>query len=155
MSQVSAVLYLLATLTACAPAMGSTSGGAPDAGPLVAADAGVCVLDALEGAQFTLADGRTLTIVQKRPQDTERGENTWTLQLLGADGAAAAGEEVALRPFMPAHGHATNPPEILGTEATPGRYEVGPFNLFMPGEWQLTVRVGTDVSVIILVCLEG
>ncbi len=133
----------------------TTSQPPADAGTAVPADAGRCTSDALVGAQFTLADGQQVILSQKEPGETARGENTWTLRLQDAQGTTVPGREVALRPFMPQHGHATNPAEFLATETSPGVYAVGPFNLFMPGEWQLTVRVGMDVSVVIIVCLEG
>jgi hypothetical protein len=58
---------------------------------------------------------------------------------------------------MPDHGHGTNPLWNDATEVD-GKFEVGPFNLFMPGLWQFTVSVEaqnqTD-SALVSFCVEG
>jgi hypothetical protein len=48
---------------------------------------------------------------------------------------------VAARAFMPAHGHETGPPAVIGTV---DGYRVEDLELFMPGRWEITLHFETD-----------
>lgn len=93
------------------------------------------------------------------PAPPDRGQNRWTLAVTKA-GKPLAGATVTIKPWMPEHGHGTTPPTFTAKETTPaGTYTVGPFDLFMPGVWRVTVRVDQGgkrlASVDFLFCAEG
>lgn len=101
-----------------------------------------------------------LAIVDAAPAPPDKGDNTWTLHVATAGGAPVTDATVIITPFMPAHGHGTNPATVPTTAtSTPGDYQSDPFNLFMGGEWQLTVTAtaagtGSD-SATFTFCIES
>lgn len=138
-----------------------------DAGPAVDAGApsGVTVDDSgcmtyREGMQLQTEDDLvTITLLSASPAPPDVGNNGWRLALLNADGAALSGASVKIAPFMPAHGHGTSPAEFEGVEGEPGIFDLGPFDLFMPGTWEVTTTVTlSDESAHVAVftfCVEG
>lgn len=100
--------------------------------------------------------GCTLEVVDTSPAPPDRGDNTWTLRVVDP-AEAVAGLSVA--PFMPAHDHGTVPADYAGTSAGDQTYTVGPFDLFMPGRWELRTTVqlssGTTDSAVLAFCVEG
>lgn len=83
-------------------------------------------------------------LVSAEPGPPDVGDNTWELRVT-QDGNPVDDATVTVTPFMPAHGHGTSPADYQGTLSEDGTYEVGPFDLFMPGVWELTVTVtGSD-----------
>ncbi len=104
-------------------------------------------------------DHFTVTLVSATPAIPDKGDNTWELAIEHG-GAALTGATVTVKPWMPAHGHGTNPETFAATPAAQdGRYSVGPFNLLMPGYWTVTVTIddgqGTSEEVVFGVCVEG
>jgi len=101
----------------------------------------------------------TVSIQSADPAPPDRGDNTWDLVVLDAAGAAVEGAAVVVTPYMPAHGHGTNPADFDGAEAGGGAYTAGPFDLFMPGLWEITVDVvdttGASDDAIFTFCIEG
>lgn len=91
----------------------------------------------VEGLKVRLLE----VVVEEQPQPPDRGINTWTFEITDAAGAPVEDVAVRLRPWMPDHGHGTTPAEYPGVPAGAGRYSVGPFNLFMSGLWEFTVRL--------------
>ena len=89
------------------------------------------------GMQAMAPDGTRLVLVSAEPGPPVRFDNTWTVQALGADGEPLAVTDLRVEPFMPDHGHGTPEPPEPVAEAEPGRYRMGPFDLWMPGIWQL------------------
>ena len=76
------------------------------------------------------------------PAPPEKGDNVWTVQALDPSGAAVEGASLIVAPYMPLHGHGTTPLEFPGVPTGElGTFTVGPFDLFMPGQWQMTVTV--------------
>ena len=77
-----------------------------------------------------------------------------------ATGTPIDGATVPITPFMPEHGHGTNP-EFYTTEATgdAGTYESVPMDLFMSGLWTLTFSVQSGDVVLdestFTFCMEG
>ena len=103
--------------------------------------------------------GVTVAITSADPAPPDRGKNTWTLAVTH-NGQALSGASVSIKPWMPAHGHGTTPPTFTATAGKrPGAYAVGPFDLFMPGGWRVTVRVDQAgkrlATVAFLFCIEG
>lgn len=97
-----------------------------------------------DGMNKTGEAGLTFTLVSADPAPPDVGENTWTVRVTDGAGAAVDGASVTVTPFMPAHDHGTSPAEYSGAFIEDGTYVVGPFNLFMPGTWELTVAVEGD-----------
>lgn len=106
------------------------------------------------------SDGGTLsfTIGDATPSPPDKGDNIWTIALSTAGGDPVGDATVSLAPFMPEHGHGTNPATIPTTGDGAGSYTSDTFDLFMGGFWQLTVSAsgpsGND-SMVINLCIEA
>lgn len=86
--------------------------------------------------------GVTFTIVSADPVQLVRGINTWTIDVQ-KDGAPLTGVDATLKltPFMPDHLHGAGvQPQWMPVAGTPGRYQVTPINLWMPGIWEITIE---------------
>lgn len=86
-------------------------------------------------------------LVESQPIPQDTGLYTWTIQLLDA-GDPVSDAVIAAEPRMPAHNHGTFPPI---TDATPagddGMYTLDAMDLFMPGIWEVTIRIMQGDSV--------
>jgi hypothetical protein len=107
------------------------------------------------GAQKTTPSGVVVTLSDAAPAPPYRGENTWTIQLTDAAGAAIAGAAPVVTPWMPLHGHGLVPPDYSGGETVPGSYEVETFSVNMSGQWEFGVDAGDGDAVTYLFCVEG
>ncbi|MCC7380315.1 MAG: FixH family protein [Deltaproteobacteria bacterium] len=123
-----------------------------------------CVEDAradtyVAGLEKTTEGGHRVKMLEARPAPPDRGDNTWTFELADAAGAKVSTATVSVRPWMPDHGHGSTPAMFSGAPAGDGRYGVGPVNFFMPGLWELTVKVelqgGAIESAKFSFCVEG
>ena len=109
----------------------------------------------------TGAGGTRFTIVSAEPALPVRGDNTWVVDVdVGGAPVNAGDGELKLTPFMPDHRHGTGVKPIWTPDpAVPGRYAVGPINLWMPGVWELTFEAtptgGTRDPVVFTFCLTG
>jgi hypothetical protein len=87
---------------------------------------------------FTDASGKVLT------EPPAKGVDVWTVEV---DAAATQtpldGLTIAVRPFMPDHGHGTT--SVGVTPAGAGVYTISPLNLYMAGYWEVTLTI-TDPS---------
>lgn len=101
----------------------------------------------------------TVSFVEAAPAPPDRGLNRWRLEVKDATALPVDGAELRLRPWMPDHGHGSNPPYLFAAASgEPGRYELEDMDLFMSGFWQFTVRVtrGEDVDEAVFgFCIEG
>lgn len=80
--------------------------------------------------------------VEASPAPPDRGLNRWVLEVTDAGAAPVAGAEIRIRPWMPDHGHGSNPPYLFPAATDPpGRYRLEDMDLFMSGFWQFTIRV--------------
>lgn len=101
----------------------------------------------------------TITFVDADPAPPAKGNNTWTVKITDADGKPVSDAAIATTAYMPDHGH-TSP---ITPKATPladaGTYEVTPVNLFMPGIWEVTLKVtpsgGEAKDVLFTFCVAG
>ena len=100
-------------------------------------------------------------LVTSDPAPPDKGVNVFTIQIIdNATGTPIDGATVPITPFMPEHGHGTNP-EFYATEATgaAGTYESVPIDLFMSGLWTLTFAVESGDAVLdettFKFCMEG
>lgn len=104
-------------------------------------------------------EGNFMVMLQTAdPAPPDVGDNTWTVRVMEMDDSPVDDAKVTLTPFMPAHGHGTSPADFNGTFTEDGTYEVGPFDLFMPGVWETTVAIdsgGTTDMVTFTFELEG
>ena len=99
----------------------------------------------------------TVRLVSASPAPPDVGDNLWRFEVLDADGAPAEGAFVEIEPFMPGHGHGTFP-RFSASDEREGGYDMEPFNLFMPGYWEMRVTVvgaGPRESVLFDFCIEG
>ena len=95
-------------------------------------------------ALTSTSEAFTLTISDATPSPVDRGDNTWTIQLLNAGGDAVNDATVILEPVMPGHGHGTFPTTFTAKSVdNNGHYTLGPFDLLMPGTWLMTFTVTT------------
>ncbi|MDQ3368131.1 MAG: FixH family protein [Myxococcota bacterium] len=86
----------------------------------------------------------TFKLVSATPAPPARNDNTWVLQLSGTGGETVSGAAIVVTPFMPDHQHGT--PIAVGVEpmADPGRYELTPVNMWMPGLWRTTIEASAN-----------
>lgn len=148
--------FLLAWL-----ALGLAAGCAPvdeasDAGP---SEEPAPAVDVYEPGITKSAGELEVELIEASPAPPDVGNNVWQLAVRGPGGEPVEGAVVIVSPFMPEHGHGTSPADYEGVEEE-GVYEVGPFNLFMPGRWDVTVVVedegaGLEDEVLFRFLLEG
>lgn len=99
----------------------------------------------------------TLILDRATPAPPGRGDNEWSLRFLDTGGQPLAVESARMKPWMPDHGHGTNPlwNEVVSGSST--RHRVGPFDLFMSGLWEFTVEVthgGTTDEAKLAFCID-
>lgn len=113
----------------------------------------------LAGMQKVGAGGTQVSLMEAMPAPPGRDDNTWEIDVARA-GSPLAGATIKVTPFMPDHRHGTSVPVVVTPDpATPGRYELSPINLWMPGLWEITIDVtpagGTRDSVVFRFCITG
>ena len=99
------------------------------------------------GSTLTSEDGRYfLTIDSSEPNPIGRGDNSWTVNLKDNAGNPVSDAKLVLEPTMPEHGHGTFPPLFLGAAGdVSGVFQLGPFDLIMPGTWLMNFTItGSD-----------
>ncbi len=112
------------------------------------------------GLEKASTDGTKVRMLEATPGPPDRGDNMWLFQVVDASGAMMDGATVVVKPFMPEHGHGSTPAEFTATAVgSEGKYNVGPVNFFMPGLWELTVKVTpaglSEQQVKFGFCVEG
>ena len=135
-----ALLLAGGSLTACGKNTNATEVGVTNATATCAKDPRVTSY--ADGMTFK---GRALSIklLSSDPSPPGVELNTWTFQVLDAQGQPVTGATVTLAPYMPDHGHG---PSVVPTVSASGStYTVSNIDLFMPGVWQMTFNV-TDGS---------
>lgn len=103
--------------------------------------------------------GFSATLVDALPAPPDTGENQWTLLVEDAAGDPVDASLLELRPYMPDHGHGTNP-ATWPLEAGDGdEVVVHDLDLFMPGLWRIAVEItpldGDPDEVRFFFCAEG
>lgn len=111
----------------------------------------------LAGLSVEGDDGLSLKVESIEPNPPVVGDNSWRVEL-SRDGEPLAGaaDEILVSPFMPDHGHGS-PVSVGVSELSDGVYRFEPVNTFMPGYWEITLRVQGDAgesSVVFGVCIE-
>ncbi len=104
------------------------------------------------GTQGTI----TFKLMSTSPSPPKRPDNDWLMHL-EKDGAPLDSATVAVRLFMPDHGHGTGVKPAISAAGTPGDYKLDQLNLWMPGLWEVTVEAtptaGTKDLTIFRVCI--
>ncbi len=91
-------------------------------------------------------DGNRLSfvLVSADPGPPLRGNNTWVVKVLDAQGQPVTGATLTATPFMPKHGHGTS---VVPTVTSEGDgYQVNPLYLFMPGLWKVTLSATSGMT---------
>lgn len=142
------------SLAACS----SGSSATPDAGAN-------CVGDPrgetfVVGITKTGKDNRlTFALMEATPAPPARGDNTWLVDISQA-GVPVVGAAVTVKPFMPDHRHGSAIDAIVTPDpVVPGRYQLAPVNLWMPGIWEVTITAtpvgGTKDLAVFSFCIAG
>jgi hypothetical protein len=134
---VRALLFCTALLAAC----GNKSTGGTDTPDAAYDCATETRADTFSAGMMKVGSQGQLTfkLMSSTPAPPSRGDNTWQIDVVDAQGQPVAGAAVTVTPFMPDHNHGTQIKAVV-TEPTPGHYSAAPVNLWMPGLWQVTVK---------------
>lgn len=116
--------------------------GNPDGGAPMEPDSGTTTDAFRLGMEKSTDSGQFIVrLVDAQPAPPDEGENVWTLEIENQEGALQSSLAGSLTPWMPEHGHGTNPASydlVLQDDDT--TYKVGPFTLTMPGIWELRIH---------------
>lgn len=143
----------IATLAACGGGGGAAPADADEALACIAMGRGQTYAVGLAPA----VAGHTLAfqLMTADPAPPGFNDNTWTVQVKTADGAAVTGADLRVTPFMPDHQHGTLPVKVqnLGN----GQYQLTPINMWMPGYWEITLSTTTPVedSAVYKFCIQA
>lgn len=104
-------------------------------------------------ASVVSASGRFQIEVRARQGPLKRGPQTLRFVVTEAKThAPATGLQLAVEPWMPSMGHGlSDTPQVSATG--PGQFQVADLDLFMPGVWELRLRLSgaaTDQAVVTL-----
>jgi hypothetical protein len=98
-------------------------------------------------------------LVSSDPAPPSRGDNRWIVQLstMAAPVTPVSGASMTVTPFMPDHQHGSGETVIVKPMTEAGQYELDPVNLWMPGLWEITMRVtgATEDRVVFRFCLAS
>jgi hypothetical protein len=123
---------------------GSEAAVAPDAAPDCSQD--VRAQPFAPGMAATASDGVQVILVSALPAPPQRFDNRWSLQVKGADDLVLEGASLGVTPFMPDHGHGSPSPPTVEPGEQLGSFEMGPFDLWMPGIWELNFAVEIEAT---------
>lgn len=109
------------------------------------------------GLEHIGAEGVTVRLMASVPAPPQRFDNTWTIQV--EDSALTPRDDAAIEvtPWMPDHGHGTTADVVVTAEGSDGNYELDPVNLWMPGLWEIRMRIEVDATVdnvVFAFCIE-
>jgi hypothetical protein len=146
------LIPLFLVFAACS---GSSEQAHPDATPDCTKDPRAQAY--VQGMSATSANGDELVLLSATPEPPARFDNTWSVQLLDPQGQPLDAATLAIVPFMPDHGHGTPKPPIPEKTAEPGVHTMGPFDLWMPGLWEMrfSIEKASETSTLTLtLCIE-
>jgi hypothetical protein len=142
-----ACLACLVSLASCASDNAAEPVTEADAGVEASTEPPVCAADQ-RAETYTpglVAKGESgvfsVSLLSISPAPTAKGDNSWQLRVVDADGAPVDGLTIAIKPFMPDHGHGSSITPQITPQGADGRYDITRLNLFMPGLWQITLSM--------------
>lgn len=148
----SVVVALLIAFTACGDD-GTTAG--VDAEPdCMASGRGDTYAPGLEHVG---PEGIAVRLMASVPAPPARFDNTWTIQVADATAALRDDATISVTPWMPDHGHGTTKDAVITPQGANGTYELDPVNLWMPGLWEVRLRIELDAvtdNVVFAFCIE-
>ena len=131
-------------------------------------DTGGNVCASSETAYQTYAIGLTqsgdmglfsVKLTAAEPAPPTRGDNTWTVQILDANGSPAADATVSkVTPFMPEHGHGSSVSAVIGAANADAQTTISSIDLMMPGVWTVTLdieRGDQSDKAVFAFCIDG
>jgi hypothetical protein len=161
--RISAVVGLWAPVFIAACSSSTSAGVASDAGTS-GDDAAITCQNDTRADTFTAnmkkagKDGLfNFVLVAGDPAPPGKGTNTWTLRVLDASSVAVPSATIAIKPFMPDHGHGSSI-VAQSTVQPDGSYQITPLYFFMPGLWQVTFTAQTAAgkdSAVFTFCVPG
>jgi hypothetical protein len=88
-----------------------------------------------------MSTGRNFVVelLQSNPAKPVKGNNTWSVAIEDAGGTPLDALDVTVAPWMPDHGHGTEP--VAVTPAGSGTYTLMPVYLYMSGFWQVKFTI--------------
>lgn len=143
-------LFVAAVCAACgssgAPGSSALAGVSSSAGAGSGAPSGTVECESEPGVD-TYAAGLTkvsenlalhFQLVSSEPAPPALKDNTFVVQVSGADGVLLAGELSAALD-MPEHGHTSPKTPVINFDATTGSFSLDPMYFFMVGLWRITL----------------
>jgi hypothetical protein len=112
------------------------------------------------GLTKTGAMGRyEFKLLSADPAPPVAGYNVMQLQLstMAVPTSPVTGASMSVSPYMPDHKHPAGEPVIVKPMSAAGQYELAPLDLWMPGLWDVTIRVNgaESDSVVFRFCLPS
>lgn len=92
-------------------------------------------------AKSSAAGRFTVTLVESVPGPPNIGTDTWTLQVADMQQQPINNAMIAVKPWMPDHGHGTGVKATVTPSDSDGHYSVTPLYLFMAGYWVVTFTI--------------
>ena len=82
-------------------------------------------------------------LLSSDPAPPVAGFNILQLQLstMATPTAPVTGASMSVRPWMPDHMHGASEPVLVKPMSAAGQYELAPVDMWMPGLWEVTIRV--------------
>jgi hypothetical protein len=151
----------VAAALAVGAAGGDGSGGVTpiDSGPLYSCETETRAVPYAANLERTSDAGTYKAVLTSaNPGPPAKGDNTWTVRILDANGVPVDGLTVTPAAIMPDHGH---PPSVkpIATAGGDGTYTVTPLYFFMAGFWEVTLTLqpagGAKDSVVFPICVPG
>jgi hypothetical protein len=106
------------------------------------------------GLEKVTPSGVRVRMLDATPAPPAKNENSWTLQVLAADGTPIDDATITITPFMPDHAHGSAVTPEITAVGSEGKYTVKRVYLPMAGFWTMTVLVGNE-QVVFGFCIEG
>lgn len=136
-------LGLLAALAWPVGACGSSSapvGAASDAFTTCSTEARAMPYRA--GMEVRSATGTfTVKLLDSDPAPPVKGNDVWTIEVDDANAAPVDALDISATPWMPDHGHGTEP--VVVTAQGLGKYRLAPLYLYMHAYWEIRLGIAS------------
>lgn len=100
-----------------------------------------------------------IKLLNATPGPVGQGDNRWNIALADAAGTAVGGATIALKAYMPDHGHTAAQVPLVAADPLVGQYTVSKIELAMAGVWTFTFDVragdaGVGDQVVFTFCVD-